>query len=1046
MAITVTAASGSTSVTVTAPASTSLTVTEKGIKGDKGPAGADGAGVPSAYTLPASDGSANQVFVTDGSGSISFAAVPGLASVESSLSNEITQRQFGDAANANAIGANTANINTANSNISSNTTKLSGIEDNADVTDTDNVRSSGALMDDEVTNLAQVKAFSSSDYATAAQGAKADTAQQPPSEGAFANGDKTKLDGIEAGATADQTNAEIRAAVEAATDSNVFTDADHTKLNAIEASADVTDEANVKSALDGMTLSDIGSPASTDRVLIQDADDSNNIKYADFSEFGGGGGSGDITSVVAGTGLTGGATSGDATLNVVGGTGITANANDIAITDGGVDTDQLADDAVTDAKLANTAVTAGSYTNADITVDAQGRITSAASGSGSGIAAVVNDATPQLGGDLDLNGNKITTASNADILIEPNGTGDINLSADTINLSDNANTGRLEISTNEIRLKSSTVGNIWKAATNSNRFTIEQPLALGTAGPTAKTLLGTKRDDRIHIICENAAGDDKFKVDIDTNGDATTTVADTFIASGLTYPSSDGSANQVLKTDGSGNLSFVNQTADTNTQLSTEEVQDIAGPLVATGGTKTGITVTYDDANNNMDFVVDSDLDTTGNAGTATALATARNIAGVSFDGTADISLNNNAITNGAGYTTNTGTVDTTGTPVDNDFAKFTDANTIEGRSIAEVKSDLSLNNVENTAISTFAGTSNITTVGTIGTGTWQGTAIASAYLDADTAHLSGTQTFTGAKTFSDSIQVDNINVNANTISSTDTNGNILLAANGTGKIEVRGNTNSGAVILNCEQNSHGITIQAPAHSDFTGSYTLTLPADDGDANQVLKTDGSGNLDWVDQTAIATTVTVTDNESTDEENVITFVAGAAGSGNVGLEADGDLTYNPSSGTVTAPQLSVTKNKFTKTSNTDHSHQGDVVFFGGTTSMTQGDLYYFNSSGNWAQADADAVATSGPCLLAIALGAASDTNGMLLRGIYTMDSNAIDGSEATGDELYVSTTAGHVTNTAPSGNGDIVRIIGYCLDGTHGQIWFNPSSDFIEITA
>lgn len=51
--------------------------------------------------------------------------------------------------------------------------------------------------------------------------------------------------------------------------------------------------------------------------------------------------------------------------------------------------------------------------------------------------------------------------------------------------------------------------------------------------------------------------------------------------------------------------------------------------------------------------------------------------------------------------------------------------------------------------------------------------------------------------------------------------------------------------------------------------------------------------------AIATTVTVTDNESTAEENVITFVAGAAGSGNVGLEADGDLTYNPSTGKITA---------------------------------------------------------------------------------------------------------------------------------------------------
>ena len=57
-----------------------------------------------------------------------------------------------------------------------------------------------------------------------------------------------KLDGIESGATADQTDAQIRAAVEAASDSNVFTDADHSKLNGIEASADVTDATNVAAA------------------------------------------------------------------------------------------------------------------------------------------------------------------------------------------------------------------------------------------------------------------------------------------------------------------------------------------------------------------------------------------------------------------------------------------------------------------------------------------------------------------------------------------------------------------------------------------------------------------------------------------------------------------------------------------------------------------------------------------------------------------------------------------------------------------------------
>ena len=51
--------------------------------------------------------------------------------------------------------------------------------------------------------------------------------------------------------------------------------------------------------------------------------------------------------------------------------------------------------------------------------------------------------------------------------------------------------------------------------------------------------------------------------------------------------------------------------------------------------------------------------------------------------------------------------------------------------------------------------------------------------------------------------------------------------------------------------------------------------------------------------AIATAVTVSDNESTNENNVILFGAGAAGSGNIGVEADGNMTYNPSTGKITA---------------------------------------------------------------------------------------------------------------------------------------------------
>ena len=76
---------------------------------------------------------------------------------------------------------------------------------------------------------------------------------------------------------------------------------------------------------------------------------------------------------------------------------------------------------------------------------------------------------------------------------------------------------------------------------------------------------------------------------------------------------------------------------------------------MVTGNTETGISVTYQDGDGTLDFVVGTlNQDTTGNAATATALESARTIAGVSFDGTANISLNNNAITNGAGYITAT--------------------------------------------------------------------------------------------------------------------------------------------------------------------------------------------------------------------------------------------------------------------------------------------------------------------------------------------------------------------------------------------------------
>ena len=70
-----------------------------------------------------------------------------------------------------------------------------------------------------------------------------------------------------------------------------------------------------------------------------------------------------------------------------------------------------------------------------------------------------------------------------------------------------------------------------------------------------------------------------------------------------------------------------------------ETISDTVGAMV-TSNTETGITVSYDDSDNTLDFVIGTlNQDTTGNAATATALETARTIHGVSFDGTANIDL-----------------------------------------------------------------------------------------------------------------------------------------------------------------------------------------------------------------------------------------------------------------------------------------------------------------------------------------------------------------------------------------------------------------------
>jgi hypothetical protein len=118
--------------------------------------------------------------------------------------------------------------------------------------------------------------------------------------------------------------------------------------------------------------------------------------------------------------------------------------------------------------------------------------------------------------------------------------------------------------------------------------------------------------------------------------------------------------------------------------------------------------------------------------------------------------------------------------------------------------------------------------------------------------------------------------------------------------------------------------------------------------------------------------------------------------------------------------------------------GDIVTFG-SGSLTAGKVYYLSSTGAWFETDANAASTA-TGMLGVALGAAP-SNGLLARGYAK---SIVYYTGATGAILYLSTTTGNVTGTAPSGASDIVRIIGYQIDAANDIIYFNPSNDWVEI--